>query len=224
MCIIYKITNLINNKIYIGKTTKTINDRFKEHLKTAKRKRTYTSYLYNAINTYGESNFKIEIIDTCKNEDDLNSKEVYWIRKFNSQNTEIGYNIMDGGEGGRKCTAYNITEKQRDALDRGRHLPMSNKAKKLLSERRKGCIVSESTREKLRQAQKGKKLSNETKEKMRASHKDKKLPKRTTEQKQHYRETSLGRIHIHKGSIRKNIKKEDLENYIKDGYSLGYYD
>ena len=55
---IYKITNLINNKLYIGQTKKTIEERFKAHIKVARQHK--NRYLYDAMNKYGYENFKIE--------------------------------------------------------------------------------------------------------------------------------------------------------------------
>ena len=55
---IYKITNTINNKIYIGQTSKTIEERFKAHISKAKQH--INRYLYDAMNHYGYENFIIE--------------------------------------------------------------------------------------------------------------------------------------------------------------------
>ena len=60
MGFIYKITNKINNKIYIGKTTRTVEQRYKEHLADSKRVR---SYLHNAIQKYGSENFNVEKVE-----------------------------------------------------------------------------------------------------------------------------------------------------------------
>lgn len=86
---IYKITNLINGKIYIGKDT--VSD-----------KNYYGSGLLikRAIDKNGIENFKKEIIEECKNNDELCIREKYWIEKYNSNNLEIGYNISKGGDGG----------------------------------------------------------------------------------------------------------------------------
>ena len=94
---IYKITNIINNKVYIGKTSKTIEKRFEEHKKKASE---YSNrHLYNAMNFYGIDNFQIEQIESCPN-DQLNKKEIYWISFFDSTNSDKGYNLTLGGDGG----------------------------------------------------------------------------------------------------------------------------
>lgn len=215
---IYKITNTVNSKIYIGKTTHSIDHRFKEHCKSSLRNRSYTSYLYNAMNEYGIENFKVEEIDTAENLEELDDKERFWIRELSSQNPEIGYNIQEGGEGGStRSVEYKPTEAQLKALEVGRHLPSSDLQKQRLALYRTTCVVSEATREKLRIARRGKKDSKETLEKKRISHLGKKLSERSEASKENYRNSSLGRIHIHKGTQNKNPKTSELDKYLEDG-------
>ena len=94
MAYIYKITNLTNNKIYIGKTSRSIRVRWAEHL------RHYKNYpnipLYRAINKYGKDSFIIEQIEECDNEV-INERECYWINFYDAYNN--GYNCTLGGEG-----------------------------------------------------------------------------------------------------------------------------
>lgn len=101
MGFIYKITNQINNKIYIGQTKKTIEERFNAHIKKAQ---IYTNrYLYDAMNHYGYSNFKIELLEEC---DDilLDEREIYWINYYQSNSKTFGYNMTSGGGGGDTWT------------------------------------------------------------------------------------------------------------------------
>ena len=102
---IYKITNTVNNKIYIGQTTKTIEERFEKHWQEAKCSHNGNrpeNYFHNALVKYGKKNFKIEQIDVCSSLDELNKKEEYWINFYNSTNKLIGYNLMLGGKSGIK--------------------------------------------------------------------------------------------------------------------------
>lgn len=97
---IYKITNLINNKIYIGQTKHTIEQRFKSHVKQAKANiKSDHSILHEAIRKYGEENFKTEFLDEACSKEELDIKEKYWIKELKSQNKNIGYNITQGGDG-----------------------------------------------------------------------------------------------------------------------------
>jgi group I intron endonuclease len=96
---IYKITNKINGKIYIGQTTKSIERRFIQH-KTSARNKSISTPLTNAIKKYGEENFIIEQIDTANDIEKLNEKEIYWINILKSKDRSIGYNLKDGGLNG----------------------------------------------------------------------------------------------------------------------------
>jgi len=88
---IYKITNFVNNKCYIGRS-KNIEKRFKEHKNSKKQ-----NHLYNAFKEYKLENFKFEIIKEC-NESDLSFYEIIYIRLYCSWNPKYGYNKTYGGE------------------------------------------------------------------------------------------------------------------------------
>ena len=96
---IYKITNLINQKVYIGQTRRTIQERWREHISRASQK--IDTYLYNAIRKYGEENFQIEEILKCP-DDILDEKERFYINEFHSDSREKGYNLTKGGDGNKK--------------------------------------------------------------------------------------------------------------------------
>lgn len=93
---IYKITNDINDKVYIGKTNLSIEKRFKEHCDDSKRDRYEQRPLYRAMNKYGIEHFHIEEIENCLPEE-ASDKEIYWIGYYHSY-TE-GYNATIGGDG-----------------------------------------------------------------------------------------------------------------------------
>lgn len=95
---IYKITNLINGKIYIGQTRFSIKKRYERHLYEAQRG--VLQYpLYKAIRKYGNKNFNVEQIEEVS-EDLLDERERYWIKYYDSfiKNNK-GYNCTYGGEG-----------------------------------------------------------------------------------------------------------------------------
>lgn len=100
---IYKITNSVNSKIYIGQTKKDIQSRFLDHRKCAENfdseKLSYRSHLYSAMNMYGVDCFSVSLLEQCDDEN-LDEQEKYWIKKLRSQDPEIGYNISPGGTGG----------------------------------------------------------------------------------------------------------------------------
>lgn len=91
---IYKITNQINGKIYIGQTNRTIQDRWNSHVADSKRPEKQT-YLYKAFHKYGINNFQIEEIIEAP-QDKLNELEIYYINYYDSYNN--GYNMTLGGD------------------------------------------------------------------------------------------------------------------------------
>lgn len=106
---IYKITNLINNKIYIGQAID-IQHRWWGHLNCAKKQ--VNTFLYKAIRKYGENNFIVEQIDSANTKEELDSKEIYWIRELGSNHPEIGYNLTAGGTGGDTFSLHSLQDKQ----------------------------------------------------------------------------------------------------------------
>ena len=89
---IYKITNIQNNKVYIGQTIRPVQDRLHRHINDALNNILNTHFA-RAIRKYGKDSFKIEIIDTAQTQDELNEKEQYWIRFYDS--VKNGYNETD---------------------------------------------------------------------------------------------------------------------------------
>ncbi len=110
---IYKITNIQNNKVYIGQTIRPIEQRFHRHLNDALNNILDTHFA-RAIRKYGKDNFIIEEIDTAETQDELNQKEQYWIQYYNSVND--GYNETDAIS---KCggnTYQSKTENEMEAI------------------------------------------------------------------------------------------------------------
>ncbi len=91
---IYKITNMINDKLYIGQTTRTIQARWKDHIRHVNNGNQSVYELYRAMKTDGISNFIISQIEECDNIL-LNERETFWITFYNS--TCFGYNISNKG-------------------------------------------------------------------------------------------------------------------------------
>ncbi len=177
--IIYKTTNIVNGKIYIGQD-KHDNPKYIGSGDLIKR----------AIKKYGKENFKKETLYFCNCQIELDEKERLYIKEFNSINKEIGYNIALGGRNGttlgRKLS--NKTKKQMSEVRIGMKFTEEHKAnlskahigkvisaetKKKMSEAQKLIThkpMSEETKEKIRNIKIGKKVSNETKEKMSKAH------------------------------------------------------
>ena len=96
---IYKVTNLINQKVYIGQSDN-IEQRWKRHKTRSINNcgKDYNYAFYRAIRKYGLENFLFEVIEECS-KDELNQREKYWIKYYNSYLNPDHYNETEGGEG-----------------------------------------------------------------------------------------------------------------------------
>lgn len=138
---IYKVTNNINNKVYIGQTRRTIEIRWKEHIRDSfKPSRSYTSILHSAIRKYGEEAFSIIQLEKCEN-NLLNNREKYWIEYYDSCNN--GYNISHGGAGYLKCNDEEILALWDEGLSAGEIGKELNLCNDTVSRRLKSCDISQ---------------------------------------------------------------------------------
>lgn len=94
MYYVYKITNSINNKVYVGRTIRSIEQRYKEHLQSLENGD--TRHLYSAMRKYGANNFKIELIEECSTLDEMIEKEAYYCELLEAYTK--GYNMTTAGE------------------------------------------------------------------------------------------------------------------------------
>ena len=154
--IIYKITNLINGKIYVGQTTVELEKRWKQHLKKNKK----CIGVKNAILKHGAENFKIEEIDGANNLTELNYKEWLWVYKLNSLSPN-GYNLKEGG-GNRKLSEE--TKNKLRCLNQSKVIDKEVREK--ISKTMTGVVFSEKHRENISKSRKGFKISQITKDKV----------------------------------------------------------
>lgn len=180
--VIYKFFNNINSKVYIGQTI-TEKNRFRDH------KYCYSeSYFHNAIKKYGFENFSYEVLERV-DESLLDEREIYWISYFNSNDPEYGYNLTEGGEGGRGHKMTDDNKKKLIEVNTGR--VCSEETRKRMSESKKGKQLSEEHKQHLSESLKGRIVSEETRNKISESNKEK---IRSEEHKQHLSESLKGRI------------------------------
>ena len=171
---IYKITNIENNKIYIGQTRKSIKERWKNHIADSKR----ADYKFSrAIKKYGIFCWKIDILEKLENIELLNEREKYWISLYNS--VKEGYNSTYGGnqlveysteilDKIKKSSTGRImsedTKKKISLAKTGmKYGPHSEETKRKMSEIAKGRIFSEEHKRKIGEKHKGKIITNEQK-------------------------------------------------------------
>jgi group I intron endonuclease len=177
--VIYKTTNLINGKFYVGKDARNLNC----YLGSGK-------LLKKAIKKYGKNNFVKEILEVCDNLIDLEEREKYWIKELDS--IKNGYNLTEGGTGGNTFTNNSNKEEIRDKLKNRKH---TEETKRKISENnwqknnlgsRTGTKWSEEQRFKMDEywsnntsPMKGKKHTEESKQSNRDKHLGKKMSEET---------------------------------------------
>lgn len=154
--IIYKITNNINGKIYIGQTKNPLTNRINEHIKAN------NSLISRAIKKYGIKSFTIESISSAQTRKELCSKEIEFIQSSNCKSPN-GYNLTDGGDGGATWTGPH-TEKTKEILRiKNTGWKPSEETRKNMSKAAKNKPpVSEKTRKRMSIALKGKTKSKES--------------------------------------------------------------
>jgi group I intron endonuclease len=125
---IYKITNKINGKSYIGQTKYSVKRRFNQHSK---------SYLPigAAIRKYGVENFEVSVLNIVETKDEANTFEIFYIKEYDTISPR-GYNLAEGGGG---STGYKLSEEARQKI----------------SEAHKGKTLSDDTKQKISKAQSG---------------------------------------------------------------------
>lgn len=177
--IIYKIKNIITDKEYIGQTTKTLNKRIKEHeyntIKGGK------CYIHNSMRKYGFNEFKFSILCECDSRNDLDEKEIFFIKEYNTLFPH-GYNLTNGGKG---SSGYHPSKETRLKIGKGnkgktvplkirKQISISSKGKirtkehcKNISKGLTGKKQSEEHRKNNSKGQMGKKLTQSTKQKIR---------------------------------------------------------
>ncbi len=155
--VIYKITNKVNGKVYIGQTTRGFKKRYGGNLLS-----TTNNHLKRAIYKYGLESFTIiEVYDIAFSKTELNIKEMIYICLYGSYKYQYGYNKTYGGEGG---THTEETRKKLSKSLKGRKL--SKEHIQNMSRSMKGKKHTDETRKKLSEVKKGKELSLEHKKKI----------------------------------------------------------
>jgi group I intron endonuclease len=142
----YKITNLLDGKVYIGKTNRP-HERWIEH-----RTRDKNYPLSNAIKKYGASNFSFVIIAISEMESAINKAESLYIKQYRSNihkyGKSFGYNLTDGGEG---ISGWNHSPEIRQKMSNShKGIPLSTDHRQKISNNRKGIKHTEKYKNSIR--------------------------------------------------------------------------
>lgn len=154
---IYKITNKIDGRVYIGQTQ--VDDPY--YFGGGK-------LIRRAVKKHGRDNFTKEILEECSSKEELDEREIYWIEYYNSRDLTVGYNLARGGDGGNR-NGGKLTEESRRRISEsktgthwGHH---SEETKKRMSEVRMGIEFSEEHKKKLCEKRRQRIISDETRKK-----------------------------------------------------------
>lgn len=189
---IYKTTNLLNNKIYVGQH-KVDDDSFDtSYLGSGK-------LLLEALKKYGRNNFKCEIIEWCASQDELNEKEIYYIDLLKSKVTFGNYNMSDGGFVPRLSGELNPRY--------GVHTKLSDEHRRKISESEKGHRPYFT-----------RKHTPEERAKMGAKARDWNLNHKDYKQ---LSEHNKGNRMMNKDGICHRVYPEDFEKYLAEGWVFG---
>ena len=213
---IYKITNKINGKSYIGQSNN-IKRRFKEHKRIAKET---NKSLKQAYKKYGAENFEYTILEKCELER-LDEREIYYIKKLKPE-----YNRTTGGRGSANHIVTDETkkilkEKGKEFWNRLTDEQKENIIQNNLKGQPKGHKVSKETREKLRQCNLGKKQSKETIEKRKQTFIEKKKNGYIQTNESHKKPIRCIETGEQFGSVKEAIEKYNLTTLV--GHLKGKY-
>ena len=217
---VYKTTNLLTNKIYVGQHK---SENFDESYYGSGK------IIKAEISAHGIENFKCEMLQECHSEEELNNAEIFWIKELNSRNKDIGYNLASGGSFG----------------DSGYHLGMLGKTqsynqKKIAGDYMKNRNISDETKQRMSNSKLGNTNAAGNKGYIHI-YKDNEEIKIKPEQLDDYvkkgwqkghkpyseefliakKERYKNSVYISKNGIVKNILKDDLQSYIESGWLIG---
>lgn len=201
---IYKITNSVNGKIYVGQTMRSLGQRWKDHVRFAAKGRKI--YFCSAIRKYEANSFTIEQIAVAETREEANALERHWIKELNTTDNSVGYNSTVGGEGFSSGVLNPYFGQDRSGSNNPNFgKPMSEEQKAKISLTLTGLLVgeknpffgkkhTEETRRLISEQQRGQKRKPCSEEKKRKISEAQKGRTKSEEMKQRIRETCKGRI------------------------------
>ena len=229
--LIYKITCKLNGMSYIGKTTRSLEERIAEHLRNSR-----TSYIDRAIQKHGWENFTVEVLAVCKTIEELNECERKSIVEHKTKFPN-GYNLTDGGEGIPGYKAPPELSARLSAQRKGRKVTPEQSAK--IAAKLKGREFTDEHKANISAAKLGHDVSDETRAKLKVANTGKKDSAETCAKKSASAATRRSVLCVETGEIflfmkdamawakisRHVLRKACLnENYVAGGYHWRYVD
>lgn len=220
---IYKITNHVNGKIYIGQKKSPV--LIETYWGSGK-------LITQAIKKYGVENFSREILQWCSCKEELNQQEVYFISIFKSQDSNVGYNISPGGTSINSGRHFS-EEHKRKISESNKGKKASEKTKSKLSESHKGLQAGEKhplygkhpskeTRKLISEAHMGIKKSDQARKRMSIAHQNPSVQLRESmSARMKGNQIVKGRIWINNGEISKMIYPKEIAYYTELGFITG---
>lgn len=208
--IIYKATNLVNSKCYIGQTISGLSHRKRQH-KCESVNNYSNMVLSKSIRKYGWDNFEWEIIYECNTREELDEKEVFYIDYYNSR-IPNGYNLVSGGKG---ISGFHWSEESKQKQrERNMGKILTEEHKRKIGRALKGRPISEEQKIQISNTLKGHNVSLETREKISKATKGKKRSPFTEEHRKKLSEARKGIVFSeeHKRNIREANKKRNRNN------------
>ena len=190
---VYKTTNNLNNKIYIGQHKSSVFD--DKYIGSGK-------ILLQAITKYGKDNFTTEVLEWCDSREQLNEKEIHYINKYNSTNNNIGYNICKGGNGGDVFSTLPAEHQ----LQLREQFSKSIKNKICINNGIHNKYIMES--DIVNYIQKGWQLGS--------------IKSISTDTKNKLKDKLCNRVTVTNGVVNKHIYESELQDYISNGFHMGY--
>lgn len=214
---IYKITNHINGKVYIGQTKRSIKIRWKDHIRNAEVGNLH--HLYESMRKYGIDKFTIEQLDTAETFEELNNKEIYYIQQYDSSNHQKGYNNCKGG-GGIKDYHHSDEAKQKISAASKALIRTPEHCRKI-SEAQKGIANHIQTNaEKLKRSLSLKKAYAEGRHNVNFTVEVRRKMSEKAKARPHP-PTTLGNKWMNNGEIQKFIKANEIEIYLSNNWVFG---
>lgn len=153
--VVYLLVNMLNGKMYVGKTTNSLKERFNQHASCK------TTLIGKAIHKHKRKNFRCEVLVRCSSKSELDAWEKFFITALHCK-APYGYNLTDGGDGAVGCSRTEETRAKISAALTGRHLSLEHRQNISTSKRGEnnpnyGKHRSEETKAKLRMVRLGEK-------------------------------------------------------------------